>query len=106
MKKKIYFHRNYKTFKMVYVIIENVPVHRTPADAINDLINNLDICNNILPIRIRFLQNNLSVQDAEVELGTINEKEELIKYCPFEYYFNGDPIPIEINIVESNKKMK
>lgn len=89
---------------MPCVIFQKVPIHGSPEIAKKELIQNLELCNDILPINIEFLQNNLSVQDAKVELGTIKDKQELIKNSPFEYYFNGDPIPVKLYIVESYKK--
>ena len=89
---------------MPRVIIKNVPVHRDPAIAKEELLQNLNCSDDIVPTRINFLHNNLSVQDAEVQLKTIEDKQYLIENSPLEYCFNGDPIPVELNIVESCKK--
>ena len=107
---------------MPRVIIKNVPVHGDPAIAKQELMQNLKCSDDIDSIEIIFLQNNQSVQDAEVhleknedkqylivqdaevQLEKNEDKQYLIENSPLEYCFNGDPIPVELNIVESCKK--
>ena len=90
---------------MACVIFRNVPIYGSPAIAKQDLLQNLKCSDNIDPIEIIFLQNNQSVQDAEVQLKTIEDKQYLIENSPLEYCFNGDPATIvKLNIVESYKK--
>ena len=94
---------------MPCVIFQKVPIHKDSAVAEEDLRTNLNLCCDIHDVQIRFLQNtqtvqdNLTVQDAEVHLEKNEDKQYLIENSPWNFCIN-DCI-VYLNVIDSYEKL-